>query len=111
MAKRYALWVAEYGSRCNYGGSYGIWQYSSTGRVSGISGNVDMDYAYIDYPSIMKSGGFNGYTKSSQKKSVDTLAREVIAGKWGNGEDRKKRLTTAGYDYNAVQRRVNELMK
>lgn len=111
VAKRYALWVAEYGSRCNYGGSYGIWQYSSTGRVNGISGNVDMDYAYIDYPSIMKSGGFNGYTKSSQKKSVDTLAREVISGKWGNGEDRKKRLTAAGYDYAAVQRRVNELMK
>ena len=44
-------------------------------------------------------------------KSVDELAKEVIAGKWGNGTDRKNRLTSAGYDYNAVQRRVNELLK
>ena len=43
--------------------------------------------------------------------TVDTLAREVIAGKWGNGDERKKRLTAAGYDYAAVQRRVNELLK
>lgn len=47
---------------------------------------------------------------SSFKKSVDTLAREVIAGKWGNGSDRKNRLTAAGYDYDAVQKRVNELL-
>lgn len=45
------------------------------------------------------------------KKSVDEIAREVIHGKWGNGSDRKKRLTTAGYDYDVVQKRVNELMK
>lgn len=47
---------------------------------------------------------------TTQKKSVDTIAREVIAGKWGNGVDRKKRLEAAGYDYNAVQKRINELM-
>lgn len=111
VAKRYALWVAEYGSRCNYDGSYGIWQYSSTGRVSGISGNVDLDSAAVDYPAVIRNGGFNGYAKGSAKKSVDTLAREVIAGKWGNGAERKKRLTKAGYDYAKVQKRVNELMK
>lgn len=44
------------------------------------------------------------------RKSVDTLAREVIAGKWGKGADRKRRLQAAGYDYNAVQRRVNQLL-
>lgn len=43
-------------------------------------------------------------------KSIDELASEVIAGKWGNGEDRKQRLTSAGYDYSAVQAKVNELM-
>jgi hypothetical protein len=43
------------------------------------------------------------------KKSVDEIAREVIRGAWGNGADRKNRLTAAGYDYNAVQKRVNEL--
>ena len=47
----------------------------------------------------------------STKKTVDELAKEVIAGKWGSGTDRKKRLNAAGYDYAAVQKRVNELLK
>ena len=62
-----------------------------------------------------KSGYFvfdnNGNVVYPAKKSVDEIAREVIQGKWGNGVDRKNRLTNAGYDYNAVQKRVNELMK
>ena len=53
----------------------------------------------------------NGNVVYPAKKSVDEIAREVIHGKWGNGTDRKNRLTNAGYDYNAVQKRVNELMK
>lgn len=48
---------------------------------------------------------------SSAKKSVDAIVREVICGDWGNGDERKKRLTAAGYDYSAVQKRVNELLK
>ena len=46
---------------------------------------------------------------AAQKKSVEEIAREVIAGKWGVGEDRKKRLADAGYDYTAVQNAVNAL--
>lgn len=53
----------------------------------------------------------NGTVVYPAKKSIDEIAREVIQGKWGNGVDRKNRLTNAGYDYNAVQKRVNELMK
>ena len=49
-------------------------------------------------------------TKKTTKKSIDTIAKEVIAGKWGNGETRKKKLKAAGYDYNAVQKRVNQLL-
>ena len=45
------------------------------------------------------------------KKSVEAVAKEVLAGKWGNGEERKKKLQAAGYDYGAVQRKVNELMR
>lgn len=43
-------------------------------------------------------------------KSVDEVAREVIRGEWGNGSDRRQRLEAAGYDYDAVQDRVNELL-
>lgn len=49
--------------------------------------------------------------KATVKKSITTIAKEVIAGKWGNGDSRKKALEKAGYDYDAVQKKVNELMK
>ena len=44
-------------------------------------------------------------------KTIDTLAYEVIQGDWGNGEERKERLEAAGYDYDAVQQRVNEILE
>lgn len=49
-------------------------------------------------------------TVSTKKKSVDTIAREVIRGAWGSGAVRKNALTKAGYDYAEVQKKVNELM-
>lgn len=48
-------------------------------------------------------------TEEGTGKSVDELAREVLQGKWGNGAERKKRLEAAGYDYAAVQKKVNQL--
>jgi hypothetical protein len=48
-----------------------------------------------------------GGTTTAPKKSIDQLATEVIRGEWGNGSDRRYRLTQAGYDYNAVQAEVN----
>ena len=113
VAADYALWVAQYYNSCTYSGSYGMWQYSSTGRVNGINGNVDMNYCYVDYPSIIKKAGLNGYTASSggtTDKTVNQLAEEVLDGKWGNGDERKQRLTDAGYNYTAVQNRVQELL-
>lgn len=47
---------------------------------------------------------------STGKKSTDTIAKEVIAGEWGNGNDRKKKLEAAGYNYNTIQERVNEML-
>ena len=41
-------WIAQYNWRCDYTGNYSFWQYASDGRVPGISGNVDMNYAYVD---------------------------------------------------------------
>lgn len=110
VRKRYAAWIAQWSSKCTYSGQYGIWQYSSDGSVNGISGSVDMDMSYVDYPSVIKSG-YNGYSKTNAtaKKTVDELAKEVIAGSWGNGDEGKSRLTAAGYDYDAVQKKVNEL--
>ena len=69
--------------------------------------------------SKLKAAGYDTYittkggtaVKETPKKTVDELAREVIRGDWGNGAERKNRLTAAGYDYSAVQKRVNELLK
>lgn len=47
---------------------------------------------------------------STKKKTNAEIAKEVVAGKWGNGEDRKKKLKAAGYDYEAIQKEVNKLM-
>lgn len=67
----------------------------------------------------LKAAGFDTYitTKSgaavtsTSKKTVDEIAREVIQGLWGNGQDRVNRLKAAGYDASAVQNRVNQLLK
>lgn len=68
--------------------------------------------AGYDYNSVQNRVNeiLSGGGKKPRGKSIDTLAREVIRGDWGNGQDRKNRLERAGYDYNAVQRRVNELL-
>ena len=53
------LWYAYYHDAP--GRACGMWQYSSTGRVNGISGNVDMDIAFKDYPAIIQQRGLNGF--------------------------------------------------
>lgn len=57
----YTTWVARYGKKPQYIKYPGIWQYTSSGSVPGIKGNVDMDRTDINYPFIIKRGNFNGY--------------------------------------------------
>lgn len=60
----------------------------------------------------LQAAGFSAFitTEEGAGKSADELAREVLQGKWGNGAERKKRLEAAGYDYAAVQKKVNQLV-
>ena len=99
------MWVAQYYTECQYEGEYNIWQYSSSGKVSGVSGNCDMNYLYDE--DIIED---TESTNDNDKKSVDELAQEVLEGKWGNGKNRKKKLENAGYNYDEVQNRVNEIL-
>lgn len=62
-------------------------------------------------PFAESGGGTTGGGSTGGKKSVDEVARECIKGQWGNGKDRQDRLTSAGYDYNLVQQRVNEILR
>ena len=45
----YRIWLAQYAAAPTYNGRYEMWQYSSTGRISGISGNVDLNISYLGY--------------------------------------------------------------
>lgn len=63
LAKRYDVWLAQWPSKPNLdtkpSQAGGIWQYTNSGTVAGISGRVDMDAAYYDYPAIIKANGLN----------------------------------------------------
>lgn len=71
-----------------------------TRNKSVIKGFIRLPYSAPSKPA----------TKPAKKKSVDEIAKEVIAGKWGTGNDRIKKLTKAGYDPKAVQAKVNNLL-
>lgn len=53
----------------------------------------------------------SNFEEIQNKLSIEEVAKQVIAGKYGNGEDRKKKLKAEGYDYDAVQKKVNEILK
>lgn len=182
LSDRFSLWLASWGgaapAECQ------MWQFGGNTNVirsNKVAGVVcDQNYAYVDYPAMIKKAGSNGYKKTpvtsspeptpapssetvytvrsgdtlsgiaakygttyqalakhngianpnviypgqqiripndasapapAPTKSLDDIAREVIRGDWGNGQDRKNRLANAGYDYSAVQARVDELLK
>ncbi len=119
------LWIAQYADNNPTGyqahpwneGAYGcaIRQYTSAGRLAGYNGNLDLNIAYMDRNVWMKYAAKNGNKPAAApskpaapaKKSEDTIAAEVIAGKWGNGQDRINRLKKAGYNPATIQAKVN----
>lgn len=97
--KNFYLWVAKY-STYEPNVDWDAWQYTSAGNIDGITGNVDI--------SEFKDISVTKPTTNKPKKSVTEITDEVIAGKWGNGDERKAKLEAAGYDYNEIQNKVNE---
>ena len=106
---------AKNGSKLRYAGLKGCKNYKKAVKIIKAGGYATSTTYVEKLCSIIEKWNLTKYDKTESaapaKKSVDTLAKEVIQGKWGNGEERKKRLTAAGYDYNAVQKRVNEILK
>jgi LysM repeat protein len=70
------------------------------------------DFLWVKLGNMKPSCGKVVYREltAEEKLRVAEIAQEVLDGKWGTGTTRKKRLTEAGYDYNAVQKKVNELL-
>lgn len=96
----YSIWCAKYSdSKPQISSSYDIWQNTDNGSIEGINGAVDTNIMY------------NNITGASENKtSNEEIALQVINGLWGNGNDRKRRLISAGYNYEEIQRIVNSKM-
>ena len=121
----YGLWIASWGSNSRSGfvtpqktsaGSFpfvAIHQYTSRGRLNGYDGDLDLNIAYMDRDAWKKYASPQNASVSTQsppqthQENIETIVSEVLSGRWGNGEDRKRRLLDAGYDYDEIQKRVN----
>ena len=80
-----------------------------TGDQTGKEIAINNYYEYpLGWDAHLRYDGVN--TDADSKLSIDTIAREVLQGKWGNGSERVNKLTNAGYDYNEVQEKVNALV-
>lgn len=87
--KRYAVWVAHYDvTEPSYDGEYGIWQYSSKGKVDGINGDVDLNIGYKNYPELIRKANLNNLKfdeleKNENENSITiavTIGNDVYGG-------------------------------
>lgn len=85
---RFDLWLAEWRTVKKYPYACGIWQHSNKGKVNGVNGYVDLDYAYKDYPTIIKKKGLNGfgkdkveprYTVTAVKSGLNAASADALA--------------------------------
>lgn len=76
---RYACWIAEWNTKCTYQGSYGMWQ-NGTVSVNGIL--TDHDYCYVDYPTVIKNKGLNGFAKHTPKQDETVKVTYTIKKKY-----------------------------
>lgn len=115
------LWVAAYPNNNQSGyrdepqllGSV-IRQYTSKGRLEGYGGDLDLNRSTLTpeqwdkYARGGRDGSSPAPAPAPARKSNDEVANEVLAGAWGNGEDRKNRLSAAGYNPTDIQALVNQ---
>ena len=129
----YGIWVAKYrdnlpdynydmskaGNMPNikYWSTMALWQWTSTGRLNGWNGNLDCDVFYGDAAAWDKyvGSGSSSNTPSNpttpqqpQRLSNEEMAKKVIAGEYGDYPERKTRLEAEGYNYEAIQKIVNQ---
>lgn len=100
--KNYKIWLAQYTSKENHSANFKVdlWQFTDCGKVTGISGNVDMSYC-LHCENVNEK-------EITGQKSNEEIADEVIRGLWETGDKRKELLTNAGYNYNDIQKIVNQ---
>ena len=112
--EKYSKWVAAWRSTkpaFNYS-HFDIWQKSgdSFNKVMIDNMVVDVDECFVDFEKTSPNSEAKPTPSAPKLKNTEEIAKEVIDGKWGNGDDRKKKLQEAGYDCQKVQDKVNELL-
>lgn len=122
VKNRFDIWVAHYDVARPTAAQYGMWQYTSKGSVPGVSGYCDCNYAYKDYPTIIKEKSLNGY-KPPQDKTLDKSGYKkgdssdgVLSMKYLLMLAKKKGLHSVTLDHNGIfgkgtQKAVNALLK
>ena len=78
IRSRFTIWLAHWDvDKSSYPGAYGLWQYK-VGQTPGISGECDLDYAYEDFPALIKANGLNGYVKQAEDKPPENSTPDII---------------------------------
>lgn len=108
IINKHIFWLADYTDEPDYACTF--IQTGSKGIINGISGYVDTDIQLQEIQKGSETDNTITVEKPQGGKSVDIIAKEVIAGKWGTGDARKNALEAASYDYKVVQAKVNEIL-
>ena len=107
IKSKYTTWIAHYTEGTDkYKGEYDMWQNTSKGKISGISGNVDNDYMYRDLLAEIGNKSETKETKKEVKGSTLELVEKTMQGEFGDGNERKKAL---GSRYDEVQEMINHI--
>lgn len=103
--KMFDVWLAQWGPSPKYSGNFGLWQYSATGSVPGIDGDVDLNISYWDYPAIIAQNGLNKLKKpadtpSTPQPTPQTTSYTVVSG--DTLSSISQRFLGAGSRYNEI---------
>ncbi len=93
----YDVWVAQYADKLTYKGEFGMWQYTSTGRVDGVEGDVDLNRCYIDYPKLINNSAKEGAALKKGDTGLNVLAYKMLL-----GIARELEIVTQSVDDNSV---------
>ena len=107
IMKNADIWLAHWVSKSRYKYGQKMWQ---NGLRYSAGMQIDSDICFVNYPKET-SEWYKAHGKNltvPAKKSLEEIAKEVWAGKWGYGQQRYNDLTAAGYDYYAVQDLINK---
>ncbi|MDR0986789.1 MAG: glycoside hydrolase family 25 protein [Ruminococcus sp.] len=108
IPKRYSIWAARVeNEKPSFVTTYDIWQYSWKGNIDGITGHVDMNICYKDFPAIMNEHGLNNYPKTE----TDTEVPQVPPDSDDTADEEAVEYTVTAYRHHVSEEEFTELVK